>query len=174
MSKRVSKYLSLILRHQPDKVGLTLDKAGWVDLDALVEATPPWVTREGVLDAVANNDKQRFSIVDGRIRANQGHSIDVDLGLSPVEPPEFLYHGTHWKAVATIQVEGLQKMNRHHVHMSTDSGTAIAVGRRAGAPVLFKVLAGQMHRDGHTFYCSTNGVWLVEHVPAEYLELIKR
>jgi len=169
--KRVSKWLSRHLRHESPI--LVPDEGGWVPLGNLVLAAPDWVTREAVVAAVENNDKQRFTIADDRIRANQGHTIPVQLDLVPTEPPEFLYHGTYHKAVAAIEREGLRKMKRHHVHMAADTSTAVTVGRRSGTPVLFKVLAGRMHRDGYPFFQSVNGVWLVEAVPPEFLERVR-
>ena len=127
-------------------------------------------TMAKVVEAVETSDKQRFAIEDEMIRANQGHTISVDLGLVPVVPPEFLFHGTYHEAVDAIEQEGLSKMKRHHVHLAVETGTAVQVGRRSGTPVVFKVASGQMHRDGYPFYCSVNGVWLVEEVPHEYLE----
>lgn len=162
--------MSLILRHDPGKIGLTLDRGGWADLDELLRLAPPWVTREAVERAVAENDKQRFTVKDGRIRANQGHSIDVILDLVALEPPEFLYHGTYHKVVDAIWAEGLKRMARHHVHMAAETGTAVTVGRRSGTPVVFKILARAMHQEGHVFYCSDNGVWLTDHVPPKYLK----
>jgi putative RNA 2'-phosphotransferase len=120
---------------------------------------------------VATSDKQRFAFDESRarLRANQGHSVDVDLQLEPVTPPAVLYHGTGRQNVASILAGGLQKMNRHHVHLSPDTETAIRVGRRHGEPVVFVVDAAAMHGDGSTFYCSANGVWLVDHVPAQHV-----
>ncbi len=168
--KRTSKYLSKILRHQPGSIGLKLDKAGWGSLADLIRLSPPWVTLERVKAAVEQNDKQRFTIDEGRIRANQGHSIEVDLGLKIEIPPEFLYHGTYAKVVDAIWAEGLKKMNRHAVHMASETTTAATAGRRSGAPVVLKILAGQMHRQGFVFEVSANGVWLTDHVPSKYLE----
>tara|TARA_Y100000310_G_scaffold279517_1_gene298669 strand:+ start:4447 stop:4986 length:540 start_codon:yes stop_codon:yes gene_type:complete len=168
--KRTSKYLSKILRHAPEQIGLELDKAGWGSLSELVRLSPPWVTLESVNRAVAENDKQRFTIDGGLIRANQGHSIDVDLGLKIETPPEFLYHGTYAKAVDAIWRDGLLKMNRHAVHMASETTTAATVGRRSGTPVVFKILAAQMHTNGFDFYVSANGVWLTDQVPPRYLE----
>lgn len=167
--KRVSKYLSLVLRHEPERIGLSLDAGGWVELAELVANGPAWLTAEAVLKAVAENDKQRFSVVDGRIRANQGHSVAVDLDLKPEVPPNLLYHGTFPGALAAIEVEGLQKMARHHVHLAAETGTATIVGKRSGTPVVLTVRAGEMHRDGHVFFRSVNGVWLTDHVPPRYL-----
>jgi putative RNA 2'-phosphotransferase len=168
--KRTSKYLSKILRHAPGSIGLELDKAGWGSLGDLIRLSPPWVTPERVEAAVEQNDKQRFTIEDGRIRANQGHSIEVDLGLKIETPPEFLYHGTFAKAVNSIWRDGLLKMNRHAVHMASETTTAATVGRRSGTPVGFKILAAQMHTNGFDFYVSANGVWLTDQVPPRYLE----
>jgi putative RNA 2'-phosphotransferase len=169
--KRTSKWLSRHLRHESKLV--TPDRQGWVDLSVLLSVTPPWLSRLSVERAVSDNDKQRFTIEGERIRANQGHSISVDLDLVALFPPEFLFHGTNRKVVDTIMGSGLSKMKRHHVHMSTESGTAMSVGRRTGAPVLLKVLAQAMHQQGFSFFCSLNGVWLTEHVPPEYLEVVR-
>lgn len=167
--KRLSKYLSIILRHAPEKGRITLDAEGWADLDLLVRNAPSGVTRAAIEKVVAENDKQRFTIEGDRIRANQGHTVEVNLNLVPVEPPEFLYHGTYPGAVQAIWAHGLLKMQRHHVHLAADTGTAVTVGRRSGTPILFEVHAGQMHRDGYPFYRSSNGVWLTDHVSPQYL-----
>lgn len=172
---RTSKFLSKVLRHAPESVGLRLDQAGWTDVEALLDAA----RRAGVpldratLDrVVAENDKQRFAFSpDGRrIRASQGHSVRVELGLEAVEPPEVLFHGTAETNLASILREGLRPGRRTHVHLSADEQTAVAVGRRHGQPVVLRVPAGRMHRDGHAFYRSDNGVWLTDHVPAARLE----
>lgn len=169
-----SKFLSLVLRHRPEKVGVTLDEAGWVDVDVLLEAC----ARAGVsLDrptlerVVAENDKQRFAFSDDgrRIRASQGHSVRVELGLQPQTPPEVLYHGTASKSVEAIRREGLRPGRRTHVHLSLDERTARAVGGRHGRPVVLRVDAGRMHAQGHAFYRSENGVWLAKSVPPEFL-----
>lgn len=167
--KRVSHWLSRHLRHKSNV--LKPNEGGWVCIGDLMRAAPNWMTMEAVVEAVKTSDKQRFAIEDDMIRANQGHTIPVDLGLVPIVPPEFLYHGTYHEAVDAIMQEGLSKMQRHHVHLAVETGTAVQVGRRSGTPVVFRVLAGRMHRDGYSFYCSVNGVWLVEVVPHEYLEL---
>ncbi|MHB0936382.1 MAG: RNA 2'-phosphotransferase [Armatimonadota bacterium] len=171
----ISKLLSLVLRHQPEAIGVTLDAEGWVRIDELLNAlhahgTP--LSRAELQEVVETNDKQRFRIDDAgeRIRANQGHSIPVDLALTPREPPELLYHGTADRFLAGIRQHGLQKQSRQHVHLSPDEPTAHAVGRRHGKPVILRIRAGQMHRDGYPFFLSDNGVWLTEHVPAEYIE----
>ena len=167
--RRVSKWLSRHLRHKSDR--LTPDAEGWVPLEIVIDRSPAWVTQETIEIAVRDNDKQRFTIDGGDcIRANQGHTIQVDLSLPLTVPPEFLYHGTYHKAVAAIEREGLSRMKRHHVHMAEETGTAVAVGRRQGTPVVFKVLAREMSRVGYQFFRSANGVWLTERVPPDYLE----
>lgn len=174
---RISKFLSMVLRHQPKKVGLTLDEAGWTPVAELLEACNRHgfpLTLAELQDVVANNDKARFSFSpDGRlIRANQGHSISVNLGYKAVEPPEYLFHGTAVSFLPSIQAQGLIKGRRHHVHLSTDVDTARQVGKRHGRLVLLRVHSGAMHQDGIAFYLSTNGVWLVEAVPSHYLEVV--
>ncbi|MBO0798509.1 MAG: RNA 2'-phosphotransferase [Blastocatellia bacterium] len=174
---KTSKFLSLVLRHQPEKIGLKLDAAGWVQVDQLLEACRSHgfsLTKDELDAVVANNDKQRFTFSeDGlRIRANQGHSIEVELGYQPVTPPDELYHGTVERFLRSILESGLSKGKRHHVHLSANLETAQKVGARRGRPVILKVMSGQMHRDGHLFYCSQNGVWLTDKVPPQYLEVI--
>jgi len=171
---RVSKFLSLVLRHRPETVGLTLTPEGWVDVDELLEACRAHgraVSRDVLNEVVATNDKQRFSFSpDGtQIRANQGHSVEVELGLEPVEPPELLYHGTVARFLDSIRRQGLLRGRRRHVHLSADRATAERVGQRRGRPVVLVVEAGRMHGDGHQFYLSQNGVWLTGAVPSEYL-----
>ncbi|HTR51328.1 MAG TPA: TIGR02452 family protein [Kofleriaceae bacterium] len=176
MSKRVSKFLSLVLRHEPARVGITLDNAGWTDVAALLDACAAHgvaITRDELAAIVASSDKQRFALSpDGtRIRANQGHSIDVELDLAPLAPPDRLFHGTVDRFVASIRASGLVKGERHHVHLSADRDTAEHVGSRRGKPVVLVVRAGAMAAAGHVFYRSANGVWLVEHVPPEFIDL---
>ncbi|RMI12495.1 MAG: RNA 2'-phosphotransferase [Calditrichaeota bacterium] len=171
---RLSKFLSYVLRHHPGKIGLTPDKGGWVEVDALLEGCRKHgvvISREELEEIVKTNDKQRFSFdADGqRIRANQGHSIPVDLDYPPVPPPEFLYHGTSRRYLDSIRRSGLQKMQRHHVHLSPDRQTALKVGQRHGQVVILTVKAKEMYADGFEFYLSSNGVWLVEEVPPQYL-----
>ncbi|MGW4791759.1 RNA 2'-phosphotransferase [Nonomuraea sp. NPDC004297] len=169
---RISKYLARHLRHDPQRIGLTLDPAGWVEVDDLLRAAAAHgfpITPEELREVVAANDKRRYAIEAGRIRASQGHSVPVELGLPAREPPEVLYHGTVGRFLAAIRREGLRPMNRHHVHLSPDRETAGRVGARRGAPVVLVVAAGVMHADGHAFLRSDNGVWLVERVPAGYL-----
>jgi putative RNA 2'-phosphotransferase len=171
---RVSKYLSLHLRHQPERLGLTLAEGGWVPVADLLAACArdgfP-VTRAELDEVVRTSDKQRFALdpTGTLIRANQGHSVAVDLQLEPAEPPALLYHGTGAASVAPILATGLDKRARHHVHLSADVATATRVGARHGEPVVLVVDAAAMRRDGHAFYRSTNGVWLTERVPPAYL-----
>ncbi|MEO1591989.1 MAG: RNA 2'-phosphotransferase [Cyanobacteria bacterium J06632_22] len=173
--KQISKYLSLHLRHQPEKLGLTLAPGGWVDITALLSASTAKgfdLTREELRQVVATNEKQRFSIDETgtRIRANQGHSVTVDLQLDPIEPPTVLYHGTAEKTLTAILKEGLLPMQRQHVHLSADVATAQRVGARHGKPVVLTVSALEMHHQGHCFYRSSNGVWLCDRIPPDQLQ----
>ncbi|MBC6447758.1 RNA 2'-phosphotransferase [Actinokineospora xionganensis] len=170
MDIRLSKRLSKALRHDPDHLGLTLDAAGWTDVSAVLAALR--VDRETLDVVVAENNKQRFTYDETgtRIRANQGHSVPVDLGLLPATPPHVLYHGTVAAALPSIKADGLRPMNRHHVHLSATRETAVAVGARRGKPLVLVIDAAGMAADGHVFYVSANGVWLTDHVPAVYLE----
>ncbi len=169
---RLSRFLSLVLRHRPEEADLTLDENGWTDLAALCAATEKrfGASEVDIRRVVAESDKQRF-IIDGvRIRANQGHSVDVDLDLKPVKPPHILYHGTVRDVSASIAARGLIKGNRHHVHLSADAETARRVAMRRNRPwLIYRVDAGAMARSGHPFYCSANGVWLTDHVPPQFL-----
>ena len=170
--KRTSKFLSLVLRHKPETIGIELDANGWIDIDRLLEAMANHnkaLTRDQLFTVVRDNDKQRFVVENNRIRANQGHSISVDLGLVPKPPPDALYHGTATRFLDSILKQGLHKMNRHHVHLSPDIETASSVGVRHGKLALLTVNAKAMAEDGYVFYQSNNGVWLVEHVPPTYL-----
>lgn len=169
-----SKFLSLVLRHQPDTIGLTLDVQGWATIDDLLKAAKDHgfdLNHDLLLRVVHENDKQRFAISsDGsRIRANQGHSIDVSLGLQSVVPPEELYHGTVDRFLELIRSQGLIKGARRYVHLSADRKTATTVGARRGSPVILIVQSQKMYERGVKFYQSTNGVWLTDHVPAEFL-----
>jgi len=173
--KSISKWLSLILRHSPETAGLTLDANGWVAVEELLRQSADKGQRfdRGMLEeVVVTNDKQRFALSDDglRIRANQGHSVSVDLQLEPCEPPEVLYHGTVPASLAAIIRDGLKPMSRQHVHLSADRETADRVGSRRGKPTILVVRSGQMWRDGHRFYRSANGVWLANAVPPAYLE----
>lgn len=171
---KVSKYLSRHLRHAPADLGLTLEPGGWVEVDALLAGCHDagfTLTLDELEEVVERNDKQRFSFdaTGTRIRANQGHSVEVDLQLEPTPPPDVLYHGTSDNVVEEILQTGLQRMRRHHVHLSTATPTAQKVGSRHGKPVILVVDAARMHQDGKTFYCSANGVWLTDDVPPQYL-----
>ena len=171
-----SKFLSLILRHRPEVIGITLDNHGWADvrevIDGISKSRP--FSMEILERIVANDAKQRYSFNEDhtRIRANQGHSIPVDVELEQCEPPEVLYHGTGEKYVPSIRQQGLVSKTRLYVHLSTDTATARAVGQRHGRPAVFLVLAGEMARSGIPFYRSRNGVWLTEAVPVKYLKQI--
>ncbi len=174
MKGRLSRLLSYVLRHRPDEFGLELDKGGWVSVEALlaaVQKSSHETTLDDVKEVVRRSDKQRFALsADGlRIRANQGHSVDVDLALDPVEPPELLFHGTVQKALPSIREEGLLRGRRHHVHLSPDRATASAVGARRGRPIILTVKAAEMHAEGHEFYRSLNDVWLTYAVPPGFI-----
>ncbi|HKE57659.1 MAG TPA: RNA 2'-phosphotransferase [Pyrinomonadaceae bacterium] len=171
---KVSKFLSLVLRHQPEKIGLTLGEGGWVLVSDLLQACAAHgvaLTVETLETVVATNDKKRFSFSADHllIRANQGHSIDVELGLAPLSPPPTLFHGTAERFLQSIRKQGLIKGQRHHVHLSDNQQTAIDVGRRYGKPVILLIASERMNKDGHLFFRSDNGVWLTDHVPVNYL-----
>ncbi len=176
-SVKISKYLSKHLRHQPERLGLKLLPGGWVAIEdflaACAEQNFP-ITRDELDDVVANNDKKRFSYdpTGKLIRANQGHSVEIDLKLAPIIPPQILYHGTAEKSINSILEKGLLKMSRHHVHLSLAKETARRVGMRHGRPVILEINALKMHQDGHTFYRSENNVWLVDNVPPKYLTVL--
>jgi putative RNA 2'-phosphotransferase len=174
-TKHASKFLSLVLRHERERVGLKLGEAGWIGVTELLDA----VNRHGValtLDqlkhVVATSDKKRFAFSDDGllIRANQGHSVEVDLQYPPQTPPEILYHGTATRFLDGIRKDGLQRMDRHDVHLSAETKVTVQVGSRHGKPTLLTIRAGEMHQAGHVFRCSTNGVWLVSHVPSQFIE----
>ncbi|MBD2768872.1 RNA 2'-phosphotransferase [Hymenobacter sp. BT664] len=171
---RLSKFLSLHLRHTPEAIGLSLQEGGWVGVDELLAACAAHgvsISRSQLTELVVGNDKRRFAFdaVGTRIRAQQGHSVEVDLQLTPAVPPAVLYHGTAPAALPAIRREGLQKMNRHHVHLSPDEETARRVGARRGKPVILVTDAQALHTAGVVFYESGNGVWLVDQVPPQYL-----
>lgn len=164
------------MRHKPDAIGLTLDDQGWANIDELINKANQSgevtiLDRSLIQTIVDTNDKNRFVISeDGqRIRASQGHSVNVDLQLKPVEPPEFLYHGTATRFLDSILKEGLKPQERHHVHLSKDAETATKVGQRYGKPVILMIKAQLMYESGFTFYLSENGVWLTENVKNIYL-----
>lgn len=174
---KISKFLSFVLRHKPDAINLKLDIHGWAEISELIEKASferP-LTVELIKQVVATNSKQRFSLSeDGqRIRANQGHSIGVDLDLSPKIPPPVLYHGTATRFLSSILEKGLQSGQRHHVHLSADVETATIVGQRHGKPVVLQVASGEMHLQGFVFFLSENGVWLIDSVPTNYLSVLE-
>lgn len=172
--KRISKFLSLILRHQPEMIGLKLDENGWADVEDLrarsagrrVNFTP-----EELDEVVETNNKKRFAFNEDKtmIRASQGHSIDIDLALETVTPPDFLYHGTAEGNISSILEKGIEKRTRQHVHLSADKETATKVGMRHGKPVILTIRTGKMYEDGLLFYQSANGVWLTDFVDAKYI-----
>lgn len=169
-----SKFLSLVLRHNPAKIGLTLDPQGWADVDELLECAArsgKRIDADTLHRVIRENDKQRFALSeDGlRIRASQGHSIAVDLELPEVEPPPTLYHGTADRFLESILAHGLRPGRRQHVHLSKDIATARTVGGRHGRPVVLRVDAAAMRHAGQVFFCSANGVWLCDAVPSKYL-----
>lgn len=176
--ERLSKFISMILRHKPQVIGITLDEHGWADVDELIkginETGEEVKFSKDTLEIIVKTDKkQRYSFSQDKtlIRANQGHSIPVDVELEKKEPPKVLYHGTGVKSVKAIQEQGLLPMERLYVHLSIDVKTATNVGKRHGTPVIFQVNAEQMQKDGYDFFQSVNGVWLTKEVPAKYLEL---
>lgn len=197
---QTSKFISLILRHKPETIGISLDEHGWAKVDELIAgivkkqemdcrlvrsdagknqsecrtgcAGEPQFNMEMLREIVRTDNKQRYSFNEDEtlIRANQGHSIPVDVELEEAEPPEELWHGTGEKYVPAIDKQGLLAKNRLYVHLSKDEDTAFKVGQRHGKPVLYVVKAGEMHRDGYKFYISKNGVWLTKEVPVKYLQ----
>jgi putative RNA 2'-phosphotransferase len=170
----VSKFLSLVLRHKPEKIGISLDDEGWVEVSELLQAFAAHgfrLTLAELQEVVRTNDKQRFSFSpDGlSIRASQGHSVQVELGYEPCVPPQTLYHGTAERFIPSIKQQRLLKGRRHHVHLSEQQETATAVGRRYGKPVVLTISSAEMQRNNYKFFRSANGVWLTEHVPVEYI-----
>lgn len=161
---KVSKFLAKILRHSPEDIGIKLDSNGWANVDEILNNKKFPLTWDEMEYVVENNDKKRFAFNEDitLIRANQGHSVEVDLALEPKTPPQFLFHGTVEKFISSIMTEGLKKIKRHHVHFSQDIQTATKVGSRRGKPIILEVAAGAMHGAGHQFFLSANGVWLTE------------
>lgn len=173
--KNISKFLSYVLRHNPDKLGITLDANGWTSVKTLLEKINVdnySLSMETLEEVVATNNKKRFAFNEDKtmIRANQGHSVNIDLALQSKEPPNYLYHGTVEKFMESIREKGLIKGSRQHVHLSADKETAINVGSRRGKPIILTIRSGEMHAKGYTFYQSENGVWLTEAVPSEFIE----
>lgn len=171
--KDTSKYIALILRHKPEVIGISLDEHGWADVEELIAGISKTqiFNMDKLEQIVAEDEKQRYSFNEDKtlIRANQGHSIPVDVELDEAEPPEELWHGTGEKYVSSIDEQGLIPKSRLYVHLSGDRDTATKVGQRHGKLVLYIVKAGAMHKDGYKFYLSKNGVWLTKEVPAKYL-----
>ena len=172
-----SKFLSLILRHKPQLINLRLDRKGWANVQELIRKVREHgrqLDREMLENIVEADKKRRFSFSEDRnlIRANQGHSVVVDLCFEPQVPPSILYHGTSGRSVEAIMENGIHKQGRHHVHLSSDKTTAIEVGRRHGKPVVFEIQAEQMHCDGFEFFISENEVWLTEVVPTNYFRVL--
>jgi putative RNA 2'-phosphotransferase len=170
-----SRFLSYLLRHRPDSIGLQLDAGGWAIIDDLVRLSansPTPLSATTIAAIVQTNDKQRFVVSpDGtRVRANQGHSVDIDLELAPTTTPPVLFHGTAQRFLASIERDGLQPRGRQHVHLSRERATALTVGRRHGRPVVLRVDAAALHAAGQPFFVSANGVWLVAAVPPPYLQ----
>lgn len=171
----ISKYMALLLRHKPESAGLVLDEHGWADvtefLACIAENKEP-ISFDRLCEIVKNDNKQRYSFNEdkSKIRANQGHSIKVDVELKTAIPPEYLYHGTAERFTQSIDEQGLLRKSRLYVHLSKDTETARKVGIRHGKPFIYRVKSGEMSRDGYIFYLSENGVWLTETVPVQYLE----
>ncbi|MBQ3065839.1 MAG: RNA 2'-phosphotransferase [Clostridia bacterium] len=173
--QQLGKFLSLILRHKPQTVGITLDANGWADTAQLIRAINAVCPfdMEMLEDIVMTDNKQRYSFSEDKtqIRANQGHSIPVDVGLMEKQPPDVLFHGSAARNAEAIESEGLLPQSRLYVHLSTDAQSAYAVGKRHGAPIVYRIDAKQMYEDGSVFYCSVNGVWQTKHVPPRYLSM---
>jgi putative RNA 2'-phosphotransferase len=173
--KKISKFLSLVLRHKPEIINLNLDENGWTNVDELLTKSKrdshQGLTFEQLEEIVETNDKKRFIFNEDKtkIRANQGHSIDIDLALKPQQPPEFLYHGTAERNVDSILEKGIEKRNRQHVHLSLDKETATKVGMRHGKPIILTIKTAEMSEDGVLFYLSENNVWLTDFVDAKYI-----
>lgn len=180
MSKKdkLSVFISLVLRHKPDAAGIQLDEHGWANVEELISginSTGRKIDMKILEEVVASDEKGRYSFNEDKslIRANQGHSIPVDVDLKEQEPPEFLYHGTAERFLEDIQSEGLRPMSRLYVHLSKDIETAIKVGKRHGKPVILQVHSGELFRDGNKFYLSENGIWLIQSVPTRYFEIME-
>lgn len=173
-NKKISKFLSLILRHQPETIQLKLDENGWADVGELITKSAKgrmYFTFEDLEEVVETNNKKRFAFNDDKtkIRASQGHSIDIDLALKIIQPPDFLYHGTAEANISSILEKGIEKRTRQHVHLSADKETATKVGMRHGKPFILTIRTKEMHKDGIPFYLSANGVWLTDFVDAKYI-----
>ncbi|NDW10180.1 RNA 2'-phosphotransferase [Dysgonomonas sp. 520] len=172
--KRIGKFLSLVLRHNPETIGIELDKNGWANVQELIEKCKKHryhFSMDDLIEIVETNDKKRYSFSEKRnkIRASQGHSIAIDLALTPVEPPELLYHGTATRFLSSIMEQGVIKGSRQRVHLSKDKETATKVGARHGKPAILTIMSGKMYKDGILFYQSDNGVWLTDYVDTKYI-----
>lgn len=171
---KVSKFISLVLRHKPETIGLALDENGWVSSDLLIQGMEKAgykISVEQLKEVVCSNDKQRFKFNEdfSKIRANQGHSVNIDLHLEPKSPPKILFHGTAIKNIDSIKLHGLLKKDRNHVHLSDNTETAMKVGMRYGQPIVLKIDSNRMDADGILFYCSENGVWLTDNIDVKYI-----
>ena len=171
---KISQFLSYVLRHKPESIGLTLDKNGWASVAEILNNSKLSFSIEELKQVVENNDKKRFSFNDNltKIKANQGHSVKVELEFQQIIPPEILYHGTAKRFIKSIQQKGLLKGERHHVHLSKDLKTASSVGKRHGNVVILLIDTKQMYQDGYQFYLSDNQVYLVDYVPPNYLTIV--
>lgn len=175
--KDTSKFISLILRHKPETIGISLDEHGWANVDELIKgiAKTQKFDMEMLEEIVRSDEKNRYSFNDDKtlIRANQGHSICVDVDLEEEVPPDILFHGTGEKYVTSINEKGIISKSRLYVHLSCDYDTAIKVGKRHGLPVVYRIFADRMHEDGYKFFLSANGVWLTKYVPVKYIQILK-
>ena len=175
--KDTSKFISLILRHKPETIGISLDEHGWAKVDELIEgiAKTQKFDMEMLEEIVRSDEKNRYSFNDDKtlIRANQGHSICVDVELEEKVPPDILFHGTGEKYAASINEQGIISKSRLYVHLSCDYDTAIKVGKRHGLPVVYRISADKMHEDGYKFFLSVNGVWVTKYVPVKYIQILK-
>ncbi len=174
---KLSVFISLVLRHKPDAAGIQLDEHGWANVDELIEgisSTGRTIDMNILEEIVRTDNKQRYSFNEDRtlIRANQGHSIPVDVELEEKQPPQYLYHGTADRFLDSIIVEGLKSMSRLYVHLSKDEETAVKVGKRHGKPVVLRIKAEEMWKKGIKFYLSQNGVWLTKYVDKKYIETV--
>lgn len=169
--EKISRFLSHLLRHAPSSYNVELDSGGWALIEDVIRNAPFQVTYEKIIATVASSSKSRFAVSeDGRlIRANYGHSVNIDLNLEPQAPPNILYHGTASKSVDNILKYGINHQNRIFVHLSATKNTALTVGKRHGSPIILLVQAGKMYEDGHLFYERQHGIWLTKHVPNEYI-----
>ncbi len=178
-SIKMSKFLSYVLRHSEESIGLVMDDSGWVFVDELLRGAKESgrkLTLSSLHEIVRKNDKQRFELSSdkSKIRARQGHSVPVDLKLESMEPPSQLFHGTAWERLPSIMSAGLQRGSRHHVHLQTDPVKSELVGSRHGKPVVLQIESGIMHQEGFKFFLTANGVWLVDHVPIHFIEVLRK